>query len=142
MLMGDTDFTLDGPDGALITPPNYGTDELLCHEGSPSQICSYDISWNERNGNLDFISISLEANTFEMGVFVNAPPHEPFGLTGGIIVTDTQIDNCPALDTCNLTGFWQSDLPEPMSASLLVSGLAIFAAAGLAFRRRPLRHPS
>jgi hypothetical protein len=65
----------------------------------------------------------------------------PLGLTGGAIASDGPGYNggC-AQSGCIVTGYWQSNLavPEPMSASLLVSGLL---GTGLVwrFRRVPTR---
>jgi hypothetical protein len=105
----------------------------------PTALCFYEIGWSEISGGLNDVSISLLTGDFDVGNAFNISsggPGTPFGLTGGrIIAGHTQFDNCPELTTCDITGFWQSNLvPEPMSASLLLSGLL-----GLALGRRYLR---
>jgi hypothetical protein len=144
VLTGDSNFTLSFIGVATIAPPSYGTNDLLCGMSGVvpgSTLCRYDISWSETGGQLDSIALVLFADQTDYG---SVETGAPFGLTGGYLATDTDyIDDCP-LSTCRITGFWQSDLavpepmasllPEPMSASLLLSALL-----GLALVRRSLR---
>jgi hypothetical protein len=79
----------------------------------------FDISWSEAAGNLD--SVSIELNSFANTIGYSGP----FGLNGGRIASDGPgfLGGCAFQSgTCIVSGFWQSDLPEPMSASLLLSG--------------------
>jgi hypothetical protein len=127
VLTGDPDFSVVFATVQPIAPPTYGTNDIMCH-AAPAAICQYDITWSETNGNLDDVSIFIEAGAADIGgTFING---KPFGLTGGIIATDGIIDNCDD-SQCQIGGFWQSNLavPEPMSASLLAIGLFSFALA-------------
>ena len=55
-----------------------------------------------------------------------------FGLTGGGIGSDSNIDGC-GFGLCMVSGYWQS-VPEPGSAILLLSALL-----GFGMLRRPYR---
>jgi hypothetical protein len=88
-------------------------------------ICDFNISWSETAGRLTGVSLQLDGYEDQLG-----DPPSTFGLTGGLFGSDGLVDNCGNA-LCLATGFWQSDLPEPMSVSLLASALL-----GLAVARR------
>jgi hypothetical protein len=117
-------FILEYVGSAFVTSAFNG--EPNC-EGSPSALCEFDLSWSEVGGQLESISLNALSVNYQIG--------PGFGLTGGRFGSDFFVDNCVDAQ-CFATGFWQSDLPvpEPMSASFLLSGLL-----GLALTRRFLR---
>jgi hypothetical protein len=82
----------------------------------PDAIDHYDISWTEIAGQLTKVSVYFLTEANEISV----------GLNGGFIGSDFMLGGCN-LSTCDVTGYWQSDLaisvPEPMSAVLLITGL-------------------
>jgi PEP-CTERM motif len=108
-------------------------------DGGPDRICDFDISWSEIEGQLVHLAITLDTLTHNIGggpVF----GHDPFGLNGGMIATDsTDLGGCNVAQ-CEITGFWQSDLPvpvpEPGSFGLLLSGILV---TWVAWRCRPNR---
>jgi hypothetical protein len=110
---------------ALILTPAFTGSGFGCGGGPPT-ICDFNISWSATAGQLTRVSLLL------LGTFDNlgGSGGPPFGLTGGIFGSDGTVDDC-VFAQCLATGFWQSDLPEPMSVSLLASALL-----GLAVARR------
>jgi len=133
MLFGDTtNFSLFFSTAAIV-PPSYGYNNFQCGlvVFAHSVLCDYDISWSEQNGQLNAVAINLNSQDTQIG----NPRFQTFGLTGGSVATDGTIGNC-TISQCQITGFWQNNLqvPEPMSASLLLSGLL-----GLALTRQYLR---
>jgi hypothetical protein len=122
VLTGDTDFRFVDIFGFTIGPPSFVPPRCRGPVGAP---CFYDISWSELDGRLESLSISLQNGDYNIGI-------PSFGLTGGGVATDfPPIGGCPALQGCQITGFWQQPVSEPVSASLLLSGLL-----GLGLTRR------
>jgi len=102
-----------------VSPAFTGTPSCQFGGGHTS-LCTFDISWSETAGNLD--SVSIELNSFANTIGYSGP----FGLNGGQIASDGPgfLGGCAFQSgPCRVTGFWQSDLPKPMSVSLLLSGL-------------------
>ena len=127
---GDT-FALSYGGVLSLTPAFTGSNVVgQCSPATGHGICNFDLSWGETAGQLNSVSVQLLGITDQIG---RVSGGGGFGLTGGIIASDGEVDNCQ-LTSCIVTGFWQSDIPEPMSASLLLIGLL-----GLAFTRRYLR---
>jgi hypothetical protein len=126
ILAGDADFSFVPALGSFIAPPTYGTNAFCPFGFVPGAICSYDISWTEIAGQLVAIQIDyLTISSAEIRL----------GLTGGRIASDFTIGGCPLLGTCEVTGFWASDLeaiPEPTSAAL---ALAVLLTLPLLWRR-------
>ena len=125
---GDT-FVLSYP-GILLTPAFTGSNVVGQCSAPSHGICNFDLSWSETAGQLGSVSIQVLGTNDQIGP---ATGGGGFGLTGGIFGSDGEVDNCQFAQ-CIATGFWQSNLPEPVSASLLLSGLL-----GLGFARRFLR---
>jgi hypothetical protein len=105
----------------------------------PHQICSFDLSWSESVGQLDAISIAVNAFNDAFGGL----PGKPFGLAGGDVASDNvyigaggAFAGC-VVATCTLSGFWTNaslvTAPEPGSLALLASAFGIW---GLTGRRR------
>ena len=137
VLTGDTNFSLSFEEVLPIAPPTYGTNEVPCFSGI-KEICQYDISWSETNGQLDNIAINIFAGATQIGAFFGLPV---FGLTGGGVATDGSVGSCED-GQCQISGFWQSDLatvPEPTSAALLLAGLLIISVTWLSFPSRLLQ---
>ena len=111
--------------GIFITPAFNG--EPNCLEGHG--LCEFDLSWSEVGGELESIALNALSDMDQIGY------RGSFGLTGGVFGSDGTVDDC-FFAQCVATGFWQSNLPvpEPMTTSLLLSGLL-----GLALTRRFLR---
>jgi hypothetical protein len=103
----------------------------------PHQICSFDLSWSESVGQLDAISIDVNAINDTFG---------GLGLAGGDVASDNvyigaggAFAGC-VLGPCTLSGYWANasfvTAPEPGSLALLASAFGVW---GLTGRRRVLR---
>lgn len=126
ILTGDADFSFVPALGDVIAPPTYGTNSFCPFVFVPSAICSYNISWIEIAGQL--VAIHIDYLTISVAEI-------QLGLTGGRIASDFTIGGCPVMGTCEVTGFWASNLqpiPEPASAALVS---AILLSAPLLRRR-------
>jgi hypothetical protein len=111
-----------------ITPSYMGNPTPFQECEGPGEVCEFHLSWSESGGELDAISIDVNAvnDSFGYGGRV------PFGLSGGLIASDyTYIGaggtfaSCD-YDTCLISGFWQdapSGVSEPSTLGLL--GLAL-----------------
>ena len=105
----------------IIGPPDFGF--ALRFSIEPS----YNITWSEVAGQLTAVSVNYLDIANEVGFGSGA-----FGLTGGGIGSDSNIDGC-GFGLCMVSGYWQS-VPEPGSAILLLSALL-----GFGMLRRPYR---
>jgi hypothetical protein len=133
--------------GFLTPPPVYTGDEFIFSvaffrlspafngdqggsacgfSGGPMTICDFDISWSATASELA-IRIFFDAINDNIGGHNIGEGGQAFGRFGGAVATDRErLGGCNILNgTCELTGFWQSDLvlPEPSSASLILAGL-------------------
>ena len=122
----DLYFTFQLATGERIAPPNFAYDPacapsfgLLCQ--GPTTIDDYHISWNEVAGQLEAVSIQLDANNETVG-FVSG--FGGFGLSGGGFASDGTV-GCGTNTQCRISGFWQGVefVPEPGSAVLLLTAL-------------------
>jgi hypothetical protein len=97
------------------------------------QICQFNISWSESGGQLDAVSLYVNAYNDTFG---------PFGLGGGVVASDNiyygvgrAFAGCEG-PPCQISGYWVNDAlvtaPEPGTLALLASA---FGAWGLAGRR-------
>ena len=94
----------------IIGPPDFGLGLRFSIEPS------YNITWSEVAGQLTAVSVNYLDIANEVGFGSGA-----FGLTGGGIGSDSNIDGC-GFGLCTVSGYWQS-VPEPGSAILLLSAL-------------------
>jgi hypothetical protein len=122
---GDS-FILTVPFTLPLTPAFLGDASnpggLGCLNGVHNTICDFNISWSETAGDLTAVSINIDAVNDNIGGLAG---RGAFGLTGGPLASDGTLGGCTNTQ-CIVAGFWQSDLtqvPEPMSAVLLLTGL-------------------
>jgi hypothetical protein len=112
------DFTLSLPFTNLSS--GFSRNDF-CNRSSP--ICDFDIVWSATSSGLS-IALSLDAVNDNVGG--QASIGRPFGSFGGPIATDSpDLGGCN-FTQCEITGFWQSDLPlpEPISSvGLFLTGL-------------------
>jgi hypothetical protein len=109
--MGDS-FTFIG--GGNLSQTFTGT---VC--GGPACPVAFDLTWNEISGSL-IASIFLLTQSNEIAINNTGP----IGPSGDWVGSDNILGGCfDAL--CRMTGYWQSDLPEPASAGLLLTGLLV-----------------
>jgi hypothetical protein len=139
---GDS-FSLDFSSGYhALTPaftenaPPFGECEV------PRQICQFDLSWSESAGQLD--ALSLYVNAFN-DTFGSGPGRSAFGLNGGEIASDNiylgatgAFAGCSG-PPCQISGYWVNasllSAPEPGSLALLASAFGLW---GLIGRRKVL----
>jgi hypothetical protein len=104
--------------------------------GGPACPVAFDLTWNETPGSL-IASIFLLTQGNEIAIDNTGP----IGPSGDWVGSDNILGGCfDAL--CRMTGYWQSDLPEPASAGLLLTGLLVIwvvwpPSRALAGRRPP-----
>jgi len=108
-------FTFSG--GGALSPAFSGPAcSIFCGPGYPVE---FDLSWNETPGGLSASIFLLTANN-EIAINNGSA----LGPAGYWVGSDNILGGCfDAL--CRMTGYWQSDLPEPASAGLLLTGLLV-----------------
>jgi hypothetical protein len=115
-------YNADHPGGILQIP------NIISPPGDP--IFSYDVSWKETAGHLDFASINVQAS--HDGISPDAGGYD--------IGTDNTFANC-RIGQCMITGFWQAEpmaAPEPGTLTLLAGAGIVF----LPLRRRARNVPN
>jgi len=129
--IGDSFTFIAGIAGGNLSQTFTGT---VC--GGPACPVAFDLTWNEIPGSL-IASIFLLTQGNEIAINNTGP----IGPSGDWVGSDNMLGGC--LDAlCRMTGYWQSDLPEPASAGLLLTGLLVTWAVwqpsrALAGRRPP-----
>ncbi len=103
----DANFQFDVIGHSSIAGPNFG---------APAPFLSYAITWDEISGQLDGISENFYGGFSTVEI-------DGFGLAGGRIGSDGTYGGCTN-GSCQITGYWQNAaIPEPGSATLLLSAL-------------------
>ena len=106
------------------------------------QICQFDLSWSESAGQLDALSLYVNAFNDALGSGIG---RDAFGLNGGEIASDNiylgatgAFAGCSG-PPCQISGYWVNasllSAPEPGSLALLASAFGLW---GLIGRRKVL----